>query len=391
MTIQPRGRKPRGGESNVKRPALVLAVSALALAALAVAATAPAPAPFGVIDYVEGAVTLTRAGKAMSDPNFGDAIRPDDFVKTGADGTLIIAMDKTTGMRGTITVKPKSAVYIRLDPKAGAQKTTLELMAGQIASKVSKLAGAPSMSVQTAVATAGVRGTEYGVLTSVNGSISVFCLEGAVFVEDETGKVDVPAGRAAERKAGQRLKVLPVAISSGEDFARRWIADEIEVFKGGAVKFLDDYATRYDDLKKRFDAAFEPIQRSAALKKWMDEDRSGAAVNPRSAATMREKKEVDGPILEARKALFMFERIYYRLDEIDAIVRGTSLERELIRPGLTVGEFLRRIRDERDALGKRVALYRYAEKLYNMRSETSLFGDSGGSFFGDADSFFGKP
>lgn len=375
----------------MKRPVLLLSGAALAVAVLVLAASAPAVAPFGAIDYVEGSVTLTRAGKTLSDPNFGDAIRPDDFVKTGADGTLIIAMDKTTGMRGTITVKPKSAVYIRLDPKAGSQKTTLELMAGQIASKVTKLAGTPSMSVQTAVATAGVRGTEYGVLTSVNGSISVFCLEGAVFVEDETGKVDVPAGRAAERKAGQRLKVLPVAISSGEDFARRWFADEIEVFKGGAVKFLDDYAARYDDLKKRFDAAFEPIQRSAALKKWMDEDRAGVAVNPRSATTLREKKEVDGPILEARKVLFMFERIYYRLDEIDAIVRGTSLERELIRPGLTVGEFLRRVRDERDALGKRVALYRYAEKLYSLRSETSLFGDSGSSFFGDSDSFFGKP
>ncbi|MBN1242832.1 MAG: FecR domain-containing protein [Spirochaetales bacterium] len=375
----------------MKRPVLVLSVAALAIAALALSATAPAVAPFGEIDYVEGSVTVTRAGKAMTDPNFGDPIRPDDLVKTGPDGTLIIAMDKTTGMRGTITVKPRSAVYIRLDPKAGSQKTTLELMAGQIASKVTKLAGAPSMKVQTAVATAGVRGTEYGVLSSVNGSISVFCLEGAVFVEDETGELDVPAGRAAERKAGQRLKVLPVAVSSGEDFARRWISDEIEVFKGGALKFLDDYATRYDDLKKRFDTAFEPIQRSAALKKWMDEDRAGTLVNPRSPSTLREKKEVDGPILEARKVLFMFERIYYRLDEIDAIVRGTSLERELIRPGLTVGEFLRRIRDERDALGKRVALYRYAEKLYNMRSETNPFGDSGGSFFGDSGSFFGKP
>lgn len=375
----------------MKRPVLVLSIAVALAAILAISASAPAVAPFGAIDYVEGAVTITRAGKAMSDPNFGDAIRPDDFVKTGADGTLIIAMDKTTGMRGTITVKPRSAVYIRLDPKAGAQKTTLELMAGQIASKVTKLAGTPSMSVQTAVATAGVRGTEYGVLSSVNGSISVFCVEGAVFVEDETGKVDVPAGRAAERRTGERLKVLPVAISSGEDFARRWMSDEIEVFKGGAVKFLDDYATRYDDLKRRFDAAFEPIQRSAALKKWMDEDRAGVAVNPRSATTMREKKEVDGPILEARKVLFTFERIYYRLDEIDAIVRGTSLERELIRPGLTAGEFLRRIRDERDALGKRVALYRYAERLYSMRSETGLFGDSGGSFFGDSSSFFGKP
>jgi hypothetical protein len=109
----------------------------------------------------------------------------------------------------------------------------------------------------------------------------------------------------------------------------------------------------------------DELQRSAALRKWTDEDRRGVKISPRSAETLREKKELIGPILQIRKILFLYERIYYRLDEADALVDGTSAEGAEIRSGLTVGAFLRQFRDERENLARLMAQFRYAERLYN--------------------------
>ncbi len=132
-----------------------------------------------------------------------------------------------------------------------------------------------------------------------------------------------------------------------------------------SARVVASYEKRYTDLGARFASAMDELQRSAALRKWTDEDRRGVKISPRSAETLREKKELIGPILQIRKILFLYERIYYRLDEADALVDGTSAEGAEIRSGLTVGAFLRQFRDERENLARLMAQFRYAERLYN--------------------------
>jgi hypothetical protein len=89
------------------------------------------PGPFGEIEYVEGNVTLNRGVKALGDLNIGDEVFVDDFIKTGSDGVAIVTLNKSTGMRGSLTVKARSAVYIRVSQDTAGPKTTLELVAGR--------------------------------------------------------------------------------------------------------------------------------------------------------------------------------------------------------------------------------------------------------------------
>jgi hypothetical protein len=360
---------------------------------IAASAFAQVQRPFGSIDYVEGSASLVRAGKSLGEANIGDDVLPDDMIRTAGDGLVIINLDRSTGMRGNLTIKPRTVIYIRLQPDAAGPKSTIDLISGQIGSKLAKLSGNPSLNVSTDTVAMGVRGTAFNVSTSVNGSILILCTEGEVVSTDGAATLSVPAGRAVEKKGNARLRLVPVAISSPETFESQWIAEEIEAFRANAPKAMADYEKRYSDLLSRFHTAFDPLQKSEILSKWIREDVAGVRVVPNDPSTLREKKEMIGPILEVRKILFIFERIYYRILELEGIISGTSMERTQLRPGLTAGDFIRKVRAEAPSLERRMYLFRYAEKLYELRNAGGAgvpgMGGSDG-FFGSDDDFFGS-
>jgi len=149
----------------MKRP-FIIAI----LVALAFSAAAASYPNIGSIDYVEGGVSIGRSGKLISAPNIGDPILSGDLIKTQGDGLMIIAMGKNTGMGGKVTVKARSALYISVDTVKGEPRTQIQMLTGAIGSKVSKLAGSPTMTVTTSSAVMAVRGTEYEVALSVNAS-----------------------------------------------------------------------------------------------------------------------------------------------------------------------------------------------------------------------------
>ena len=352
--------------------------------AVAVPVFAASVAPFGTIDYVEGNSIVVRSGKSLGEANIGDDVLPDDMIKTAADGLVVIALDKSTGMRGSLTIKSKSVAYIRLVPDAKGPKSTIDLIAGQIGSKLTKLSGNPSLQVSTDSVVMGVRGTEFAIATSVNGSILVVCTNGEVACTDGGDPVGVPAGKAVEKKSGAKLRLVPVAISSAEQFEKNWISEEIEAFRANAPRALAAYEKRYTELAAQFAKAFEPLQKSEILSKWIREDAAGLVPSANDPTTLKEKKAIMGDILETRKVLFIFERIYYRITQLDQIIMGTTLERTEIRKGLTAGDFIRKVRADAAGLERRVFLFRYAEKLYELRNT----GGAGLPGMGSDDDFF---
>ncbi|HPE36979.1 MAG TPA: hypothetical protein PK625_07505, partial [Spirochaetales bacterium] len=88
-------------------------ILAAGLAAASMGAAWAQAAPFGEIEYVEGTATVTRSGQNLGDANIGDLVYPDDMIKTATDGLVVIALDKSTGMRGNLTIKAKTAAYLR--------------------------------------------------------------------------------------------------------------------------------------------------------------------------------------------------------------------------------------------------------------------------------------
>jgi hypothetical protein len=351
------------------------------LAASALMAWALQSVELGRIDYIEGSVTIGRVGKTIKAPNIDDALLSGDLIRTGSDGQVVIAMDRSTGMRGTVTVNPRSTLYLKLDFMEGQPRTTIDFLTGSMRSKVTKIAGTPRVNVVTDSSVMGVRGTEYGVAVSVNDDVLVTCTEGKVAVSDGTDEMPVPAGHGLEKKPGESLMLLPVAVSSIQDFTQRWMTEEIEAFKADAPRALTDYARRYRDLAARFAEAYAPFQKSPIPRKWAEEDRSGAKIDPMDPSVLQEKKEIAGYLLNIRKVLFIFERVYYRVDQLSDIIAGTSAERALVAPDMTAGEFLQSVKADRDRLASEVARYRYIESLFAER-------DTEGGFFGNQDDFF---
>lgn len=366
--------------------------NAIAAACAMLVALAPAwalsAAKVGRIDYIEGGVTVTRSGKAITDPNIDDSLQSGDLIKTAGDGMMVIAFDKNTGMDGKLTVTARTSLYLKVEMVKGQPKTSIDLLAGSIGSKVAKIAGAPTMSVQTSGAVMGVRGTEYEVAVSVNEAVLVTCVEGQVAVSDGKEELPVAAGKVLEKRSGERLRYLPVAVSSVKDFRRKWIADEIAVFRADAPRALADYEKRYSDLAAQFQRDFVPFQKSAVLKRWLDADRAGTRINPMDPENLRDKKEMAAHLLKLRKTLFVFERIYYRVDEIISLVEGSPTEKKELRPGFTIGDFLKRVKVERDQLARNVSLFRYAEALYAERNpDGEAIGAGDDDFFGADEDF----
>ena len=362
------------------------------LVAFAFAAAALSVSKVGGIDYAEGGVSIERNGKSIAAPDIGEPIFSGDLIRTQGDGMLVIALDRITGLQGNVTVKAGSSVYIALDELRDEPRTRIQILTGAIGSKVSKLAGSPTVTVTTSSVVMTVRGTEYEVVVSINADDAspsaqqatlVACAESEVSVSDGQDEVEVPAGKALEKRPGERFRLIPVAVSSVESFGERWIADEISAFKADAPRAIADYANRYTELYARFAAAYEPFQKSPTPKKWADEDQAGTKIDSLDPEALREDKEIAGYLFNIKKVLFVFERVYYRVDEISDVIAGTEDEKAMVRPGQTAGDFLAKVKAERDSLAAKVARYRYIETLYRERNP-------GGDAFSSDDDFFGS-
>jgi len=367
----------------------------LLLAASCIAASALSAPKIGSVDYIEGSVSINRSGKVLPAPEIGDSLFSGDLIKTQADGKLVVALDKNTGMDGTLTIKARSTLYLNLDELKGQPRTNIQVLTGAIGSKVNKLAGSPTVEVTTSSATMAVRGTEFEVAVSVNADDSsgsqqpvvVVCTQSKVAVNDGQGEVEVGEGKVLEKRPGTRVRFIPVAVSSAKGYSEKWIADEIVAFRADAPRALAAYAKRYADLSTKFEAAYAPFRDSPLPKKWAEEDRAGTKVNPLDPEVLREKKEMAGYLLNIRKVLAIFERVYYRIDELSDIVAGTPDEKVAIGPGVTAGSFLASCFSEREKLIGEVARYRYIEDLYKARSPDGGAFDNDDDFFASSDDF----
>jgi len=351
-----------------------------------------APNQVGVIQEIMGTVTVTRNGQVLSDIDMGDPIENYDLIKTGADGGIVIGLTSETGMRGTLIVKPKSVFTVKTQVVSGSPKTEADVLGGAIGVKVKKISGDPSLNVKTGSTVMGVRGTEFEVVISVNNGLLVTCNEGKVACTgDEGDELYAVPGQVVARSAGERLRNIPVAVSSLEDFRNRWYTEEISAFKASAIKALDQYARAYFRYRDDFRQASDELARDLIFLRWKKEFREGIApASSMDIQVMKQKAALVKKLMGVRQVLFFFERIYYRLDEIQSYVPATALKKKL-QNGQTVQDFMQLVASDKSELERRAAEYRLALRLYAERNngkEPVSIGDNEDSFFDDTDSFF---
>ncbi len=368
---------------------IVLAAAFIALAQLSYAASA-----VGTIGYLEGQVSIVRGGRTLPQPQIGDAVENYDLIHTGKDGKAEIAVGTPTGMTGSVKIEPATIFQIKVETVNAEAKSTLELMTGSVAVKVKKAAGKPTMTVRTETASLGVRGTSFGIVSTIQGDVLVTCDEGDVAVSDGSASAEAVPGTAVTRLSDSPLASVPVALSSLEDFRNGWIAERIEAFRANAYPVTRDYAGRYAKMSIEFSRAMDDLAQSPALIKWIREDRNGVKPRANDPAVMKEKTEVVNLLFAVRKNLFIFERVYYRILELADIAPREIMGEKISGYG-TVRGFLAQVDREKNALASRMALFHYAEVLFADRNGGSsgglLDGGSSGDFFDSAksqDDFF---
>ena len=164
----------------------------------------------------------------------------------------------------------------------------------------------------------------------------------------------------------------------------------MELFKGNALKAVRSYAQRYFTAKSEFDEAYQTLlQERQLLNKWVTED-ANQSIGSR-IEIMREKKQIIGVLFRLRKNLFLFERIYFRLEELGGYF-DQGYGRGQVEAGLSAAQFFNKFNRDKRELGLKMSKVRYIMKLYAKRNNgafpTDLLEQGEGDFFGDDDDSF---
>lgn len=355
----------------------------------------------GEIVYLEDEVEVVRNGETIDpgDVQIGMEIENFDFLSTSSSGYAEIEIASRRAPAFTVKVSPDTTFFFEINNINGKEKTSLGMITGSLSLRVKKITGARELEVRTESATMGVRGTSFEVTTAPGGEVLITCDEGRVSCTDEEGKeLTAEPGRAVEKRPGELFQEVPVAVSDLKSFRRNWYAERFGVFRANALKAIRRYAERYARLKNEFRAAYQGLMgEREVLDKWFQEDRRGKV--GAKIEMMREKKRLIGHLFKIRRVLFIFERVYFRLAELNAY-HNQGYGKGTIRPGLTTDAFFAAFNREKRELGKQMARVRYIVKLYAGRNQGSFptggfgaqqapFGpeDEGKDFFGDDTGF----
>lgn len=371
------------------RPAIGL------ILAFAVCSPLLAAEKIGEAVYFEGTVTVVRDGEEMdsSEVQIGMDIQNFDLLKTASNGLAEIKITSSKAPAMTVKMSTSTQFSFELSKLGTKTQSGLSLLTGVLTLKVAKLSGSQSVSVKTDSAAMGVRGTEFTVTAPASGDLLVTCGEGEVFCTQEDGEeLSVIPGKAVEKKAGERFRTIPVAVSDIENFRKNWNTERVSALKSNAPRAIADFAKQYIALSAELQTNFTILMKQQAiLNKWDQEDRAGKPGGKMEA--MKEKKEIVGILFKLRQILFRFERIYYRLTELREYFDQGHGKGAAILPGMNADQFFKRMDGERKDLEKKMAKIRQIAKQYSERNDgqvpTGAFDESGDTaeddFFGGVD------
>ncbi len=345
----------------------------------------------GSIAVLRGTVRIQRNGRdvAARELDLGAAIENQDLIRTSRGSVLEIAMDPRTGFNGRLTIRENTTVQVELSKIRNNSRGQIELITGSVGMSVNRLASGSTVNVRTQSANMGVRGTAFDVTTEPGGSVLVSTTEGRVACEDPEGNT-VYSEPGSVVEAGEEkgsMRVIPVALSSLEQFRREWTAQKIESFRPNAARAARQFANQYQRLLREFNQAYSRLEaQNAIIQKWSNEHRQGQTGGRQEA--IREKRAIIGPLMNLRRTLFLFERIYYRLLEIREYLDNSALNTSL-GAGQTLRSFFAQVDRDAPVLSQKMGQIRFVAKLYALRNDGELpipgFGEDDSE---DSDSFF---
>ncbi|MBN2551364.1 MAG: FecR domain-containing protein [Spirochaetales bacterium] len=360
---------------------------------LALVLPAAAQPEIGSIAYLEEGVEIDRDRGTIPpwDVSIGMEIENYDLLRTDQTGYAEVELDSPRSAQAIVRVSPNTIFHFEMNRIGRSDNTMIGLISGSLSVKVARLSGRQSVEVATESAIMGIRGTDFGVTVSPGGDILVTAAEGRVSCIDDSGQeLFAEPGTAVEKRPGELFREIPVAVSDLETFRRDWYGERLEALKSNALRAIQSYAGRYLRLKDRFDLAYADLRdNDRILDKWYEEQRRGEIGG--RMESLQEKKELIGDLLQLRRILYIFERVYHRLIELEDYY-SQGYGRGQIEAGLSSAAFFQRFDREKSGLAEKMAEVRYLTKLYAKRNDgnfpTDLFEQGEEEFFGEEESLF---
>ncbi|MBN1699466.1 MAG: FecR domain-containing protein [Spirochaetales bacterium] len=349
----------------------------------------------GNIEYCDGDIEITRNGRILGagDCREGSAIENYDLIRTYGNSELSIVLTSPLSPGTVIDVEPNTTVTIEINKHAGKKMSAFDMLTGGLALKVNKLGQDQDLFVQTESAVMGVRGTSFNVTSSPAGDILVACDEGEVECVDEKGtSLRAVPGEVVEQRPGELFKKIAVKVSNLKEFRRQWIAERIEAFKPNALKAIRVYAGLYAVQLIKFERQYKDLMKNQEIiERWIKEEKEGKTGS--TMDNLRDKKKLIGPLFRLRRILFIFERVYFRLLELESY-HEQGYGHGTIKPGLTTEQFFKDFNTISKELAAKAGRIRYIAKLYAKRNNGSFpvefGGDAGDEDDGaEEDDFFG--
>ncbi len=156
----------------------------------------------GVLAYIEGQVTLERAGSGQQDAIIGDTIRTGDSLYTGTAGFVEITLESGS----TISIDAGSVFNMGeiSDPEAKSRKRGFfRVLLGSVSFKFRNLTREPD--VGTPLVVCSVRGTDFTVYAAPDGASMTIVTDGLVEVSSGGENVLLSADEGVEVVAGLGL------------------------------------------------------------------------------------------------------------------------------------------------------------------------------------------
>lgn len=207
-------------------------------------------------EYVEGEVSIKRASGVLSDAQIDDVLNVGDSVITGYDGFAELALENSS----KISIDSDTVFIFSQKEKKGEKKNIFMVVLGKIGFKFNRLLHEPD--IQTPATVAGIRGTEFTVVSALDGSALYIVEEGSVAVESEGSLVVLTMEEGVEVAIGEKpgdkfeVKIGSMDFSNWLDEGnQQFQKDPIGVLAGLTEKLIE-YGDEADTFFQFYESSF---------------------------------------------------------------------------------------------------------------------------------------
>lgn len=276
-----------------------------------------------IITFLEGIVDISRDGEYL-DYNMidiGTEIENYDLIETGPDGYVELKLTTPVSPGVDLKIHENTNFYFDSTKSMGKKKTNLQVLTGSLTLKVQKLYKDNELDVKVNDSVMGVRGTEFTVSSTIDGSTLVTTKEGKVACVDSRGNSNysVP-GVVCETEEKGRFRQVKVDPSELENYRKKWNDRRMEVLKGNALLSIRHYAKLYREQYPQFDKSWEALEKNNQIfRKWQKYTKEGK--KPPLSEAVRDKQTVTKAIIGLRAILPLFQNNFYVIGELDKFYR----------------------------------------------------------------------